>query len=125
MPLAATRPTRRAGRYNRRIDIQQATAVTDADTLSDTDAGITWTTITSAWAAIQPNATSGGIEGRETEQGELQWLVQMPYQTGIVDGMRVLEAATGVPLDILAAVDLYEAHLVLELHCISRRYPPV
>jgi hypothetical protein len=35
MPLIATRPTVRAGRYGRRIEIQQATAATDADTASD------------------------------------------------------------------------------------------
>jgi head-tail adaptor len=133
MPLAATRPSVRAGKYGRRIDIQQAAAVTDADTadtdlagdVSDTDAGITWTTVTSAWASIQPNATSGGLEGREAEQGELQYLVLMRHQPGITNGMRVYEAVTGIALDILAAVDLYEAHLVLELHCVSRRYPPV
>jgi head-tail adaptor len=133
MPLVATRPSRRAGKFNRRIDIQQATALTDADTadtdlstdLTDADAGVTWTTVMSAWASVQPNATSGGIEGREAEQGELQWLVQMPYQEGILNGMRVYEAAKNLYLDILAALDVYEQQVITELHCVSRRYPPV
>lgn len=191
MPLAVTRPSRRAGKYSRRIDIQQPTGVTDADTLADTDASIVWTTLLSSWASVTPNATSGGTEGHEAEQGEMIWVVVMPYQPGILDGMRVRETfytsigattfdattatdpsatwavnalagmtvmsgsseaviqsntATAVTilswtgatptngaaftvarsvLDIMAVIDLYEQHILTELHCVSRRYPPV
>ena|SRR5450631_404058 len=122
LPSAATRPSTRAGQFGRRIIIEQASAVTDADTPTDedTDAGITWTTFCNAWASIQPTSVVGG-----QTQGEVAWLVQMRYQPGVLSGMRVNEPATGILLDILAVLNVREAGRELNLDCISRKYPPV
>ena len=127
MPVVARAYIRR-GLFNRRVNIEQATASTDADTtsddssgdLSDTDAGITWTTFCPAWASIQPTSIVGG-----QTQGEVQWNVQMPFQPGITNGMRVNEPATGLILDILAVLNTLEASKTLTLECESRTYPPV
>jgi|SRR5665213_2090322 len=128
MAPAIARPTVRGGLFTRRIIIEQATASTDADTasddssgdVSDADAGITWSAFCNAWASIDPTSVVGGLQ-----QGEVQWTVQMPFQAGITNGMRVNEPSTGIVLDILAVLNIHEASTTLTLECVSRRYPPV
>lgn len=122
---AALWPNVQAGRMSRRIVIQQATGTTDADTEADTDAGIVWTTLCSAWASVQPlNGTAVGAPNAQL-QGVVTYLVSLRYQAGIVNGMQVYEPATGLTLDILAVIDINEQHRQLRLEAVDRRYPPV
>ena len=118
-------PNIQSGQLRRRLTIQQASGVTDADTEADTDAGINWTTFATVWGAVE--AESGTAIGAPNAdlQGVVTYLVRIRYCAGVVNGMQIYEAATGLTLDILAVIDIEEAHRQMHLMCVSRRYPPV
>ena len=55
----------------------------------------------------------------------MTYQVRMRYLPGVLNGMRVHEALTGLDLDILAVINIQEAQRQLHLECVQRRYPPV
>ena len=118
-----------AGEHRRRVLLQYPSAVTDADTEADTDAGVTWTNVAAVpngvWAAVEPlSGTAIGAPGSQLE-GVVTYLVRIRYLPGVVNGMRIYEAVTGLDLEVLAVLDIDEAHRQLHLEAVARRYPPV
>ena len=118
-------PNVKAGTLNRRIQIQQFTGTTDADTQADTDAGITPTLFATVWASIEPQGGTAVGAPNQNLQGVETYLVRTRYFPGVVNGMQVYEPTTGLTLDILAVVDISQIHRQLHLECVSRRYAPV
>ena len=119
------RPNLEAGDLKRRVVLQTPSAPTDADTGADTDAGITWTDFATVWAAVEPiSGTALGAPNQNLE-GVVTYQVRIRYLPGVVNGMRIYEALTGLDLDVLGVVDINEVHRQLHLECVSRRYPPV
>jgi SPP1 family predicted phage head-tail adaptor len=118
-------PNVKAGTLNRRVTLQTPSDTTDADTQADTDADIVWTPFATVWAAVEPlSGTAIGAPSANLE-GVVSHLVRLRYLPGVLNGMRVHEALTGLDLDVLAVIDINEAHRQLHLECVARRYPPV
>src|ERR1035438_5918621 len=92
-------PNVKAGTLNRRIQIQQSTGATDADTQADTDAGITWTLFATVWASIEPQGGTAVGAPNQNLQGVETYLVRTRYFPGVVNGMQVYEPTTGLTLD--------------------------
>jgi head-tail adaptor len=114
-----------AGLLRRRVVLQVPSAVTDADTGADSDAGITWTDLATVWASINPLTGTAIGAPNANLQGVVTYLVTMRWMDGVVNGMRVHEVSTGLDLDVLAVLDILDAHRMLHLECVQRRYPPV
>lgn len=113
------------GQFRRRVTLQSPSAVTDADTNADTDAGITWTDFADVWCQINPMTGTAVGAPNQNLQGVTTYQVQMRYMPGVVNGMRVHEAVTGLDLDVLAVLDILDAHILMTLECVNRLYPPV
>jgi head-tail adaptor len=113
------------GLFRRRVVLQSPSGVTDADTNADTDAGITWTEFATVWCSINPLTGTAVGAPSQTLQGVVTYLVAMRWMPGVVNGMVVYEASTGLALDVLAVLDILDAHKLLHLECVNRIYPPV
>jgi len=120
MAVASVRPTVKAGDLRRRIVIQTSTPVSDGEG----NAGVTWATFASAWAAIEPLT---GVEFMSAAMmtDTLSHMVRMRYQPGVTTDMRVYEAATSLYLDIQAVIDIRDIHRQLHLMCQARPYEAI
>lgn len=103
-------PSVRAGDLNRRIIIEQRASARDAFGQQVT----TWTTFATPFAKIEP------LSGRELQlaqavNAETSHKVTIRYRPGITTAMRAVYQ--GRYFNILSAMDLETAHVVIEMMC--------
>jgi SPP1 family predicted phage head-tail adaptor len=100
----------RAGQLNRRVQLQRQALTTD----SEGRASGTWSTLATAWAAIEP------LQGREAllaaqAQTTLSHRVRIRYRPGVTARMRLVYGAR--VFDIQAVTNTAEARRELVLDC--------
>lgn len=99
-----------AGRFNKRIQIQQQTTAADA---AGTPLNI-WTTVATVWASVEPLSGREYFGGAE-RQAQVSTRIRMRYMAGVLPRMRVVYA--GRWFDVLSVIDGNESHRELELMC--------
>lgn len=100
----------RMGDFDRRITIQQRSV--SQDTYGQRV--VTWTTLLSCWADIQPMASPETVQGEATLSVITHQIVVL-YRASITAAMRVLYQ--GRVLDIMSVVDDSMNHELLTLMC--------
>jgi SPP1 family predicted phage head-tail adaptor len=75
---------------------------------------LTWNTIATAWAKVEPTSGSETVEG-EAVMAQTSYIVTVRYRPGITPKMRLVYA--GKPLEIQSVIDVEERHFWLEMVC--------